>query len=119
MAKGDVDLVERLLGHLVQNAIDASAANVPVTVLVTARGSDAMVNIRDSGHGMSAEFIRTSLFRPFVSTKDGGFGIGAFQARQFAEAMGGRLTVTSREGEGSVFTLSLRLAEPDGIEEAA
>jgi putative PEP-CTERM system histidine kinase len=118
-ARGDADLVERLLGHLVQNAIDASADNAPVVVQVAIRAGEAHVEVRDSGAGMSAEFIRTSLFRPFVSTKDGGFGIGAFQARQFAEAMGGRLSVTSREGEGSVFTLSLPMADAATLGEAA
>ncbi len=119
MASGDADLIERLLGHLVQNAIDASGSAQPVRVTVAARGGEAHVEVRDTGGGMSAEFIRTSLFRPFVSTKDGGFGIGAFQARQFAEAMGGQLAVASREGEGSVFTLSLRIAQAGMLGEAA
>jgi signal transduction histidine kinase len=54
------------------------------------------------------------LFRPFSSTKDGGFGIGAFQARQLATAMGGTLTVDSREGEGTIFTLTLPRADVSG-----
>jgi signal transduction histidine kinase len=64
---------------------------------------------------MSPEFIRARLFRPFSSTKEGGFGIGAYQARKLAEAIGGKLTVDSREGEGTCFTLELPLAvaEPD------
>ena len=118
-AMGDADLVERLLGHLVQNAIDASTDGSPVEVIVTEAGDHVCTAIIDKGSGMSAEFIRTSLFRPFVSTKDGGFGIGAYQARQFAEAMGGNVTVTSREGEGSRFTLTLPFARPEAVEEAA
>lgn len=118
--RGDEDLIERLLGHLVQNAIDASPAATPVLVEVALSGGMGQVHISDQGSGMSAEFIRTSLFRPFVSTKDGGFGIGAYQARQFAEAMGGTLSVTSREGEGSCFTLSLpALPDQTHLEEAA
>ena len=118
MARGDADLIERLLAHLIQNAIDASEPHGPVTVTVSARGGDAEVEITDEGAGMSAEFIRTSLFRPFVSTKDGGFGIGAYQARQFADAMGGSLSVASREGEGTRFTLTLP-AHADAYEEKA
>ena len=49
---------------------------------------------------MSAEFIRTRLFQPFVSTKDNGFGIGAYEARALVDAMGGRLEVESVVGEG-------------------
>ena len=61
----------------------------------------------DRGHGMSAEFVRTRLFQPFVSTKEAGFGIGAFEARELIRAMGGRLEVESREGDGTRFTLFL------------
>jgi signal transduction histidine kinase len=50
------------------------------------------------------------LFRPFASSKPAGFGIGAYEARQLAEEMGGRLDVTSREGEGSRFRLTLPAA---------
>ena len=60
---------------------------------------------------MTPDFIRNRLFKPFHSTKDGGFGIGAYEARSLAMAMGGRLTVESREGEGSLFRLFLPLAK--------
>ena len=56
---------------------------------------------------MTPEFIRTRLFQPFASTKEGGFGIGAFEARTLVAAMGGRIEVESRPGEGSRFTLFL------------
>ena len=56
---------------------------------------------------MSPDFIRTKLFKPFVSTKQGGFGIGAFEARERVGAMRGRLDVESREGLGSRFIVRL------------
>jgi signal transduction histidine kinase len=59
---------------------------------------------------MSADFVRNRLFTPFVSTKPGGFGIGAFEARELIHAMRGRLEVESREGLGSRFTIRLPLA---------
>jgi signal transduction histidine kinase len=58
---------------------------------------------------MSARFIRQELFQPFTSTKAGGFGIGAYEAREIARAHGGRLDVASREGEGTSFTITLPL----------
>ena len=64
----------------------------------------------DSGCGMSAEFVRNRLFKPFVSTKSGGFGIGAFEARELVRAMRGRLDVESREGLGSRFVVRVPLA---------
>lgn len=110
--QAEPDLLERLIGHLVQNAVEASPADEPVRLTLSSDGPAATLVIADRGAGMSADFIRTSLFRPFVSTKDGGFGIGAYQARQYAEAMGGTLSVVSREGEGSDFILTLPKAEP-------
>jgi signal transduction histidine kinase len=70
-----------------------------------------MIEVVDSGTGMSAEFVRSRLFRPFDSTKSGGFGIGAYEARELVRAMRGRLEVESREGLGSRFAVILPLAE--------
>jgi signal transduction histidine kinase len=60
---------------------------------------------------MDAEFVRTRLFQPFASTKKGGFGVGAFEAKSLVSAMGGRLTVESKPGDGSQFTITLPAAE--------
>ena len=102
--------IEQLLGHLVQNAIEASVATDAVTILVAAAGERASVEVIDTGCGMTATFVREQLFRPFASSKPGGFGIGAYEARQLAEAMGGSIAVASREGEGSRFRLILPAA---------
>ena len=110
-ALADAEQAEQLLVHLVQNAVDASAEAQPVVLQLSAAAGQMRLDIIDSGCGMSSEFVRSSLFRPFASTKDGGFGIGAYQARQLAEAMGGTLAVVSREGEGSVFSLHLQRAD--------
>jgi signal transduction histidine kinase len=68
------------------------------------------IAISDCGTGMEAEFVRTRLFQPFASTKKGGFGVGAFEAKSLVSAMGGRLTVESKPGEGSLFTIILPAA---------
>ena len=60
---------------------------------------------------MSPEFVRTRLFKPFVSSKPNGFGIGAFEARELVKAMGGRVAVESREGLGTRFSVVLPLAD--------
>jgi putative PEP-CTERM system histidine kinase len=108
--------LEQALGHLIQNAIEASGSGEPVGVVV----GRATIDVIDAGPGMSASFIRDRLFRPFTSTKSGGFGIGAFEARQVIMAMGGKLDVISREGEGTRFTIVLREAlAPAKMERAA
>ncbi|CAN5479093.1 PEP-CTERM system histidine kinase PrsK [soil metagenome] len=120
IAHADPARLEQILGHLVQNAIDASPADEPVTLAIQARPNEVSVEVIDKGKGMSPAFVRDQLFRPFVSSKPGGFGLGAFEARQLAVAMGGRLEVTSREGEGSRFRLVLAPAQAgDVLEQAA
>jgi signal transduction histidine kinase len=112
---GNREALEQVLVHLIQNAVDASAANRPVYLSVTADGLHARFDVIDSGTGMSPEFVRTKLFKPFVSSKPAGFGIGAFEARELVVAMRGRLEVESREGLGSRFTIRLPLAVTSGL----
>ena len=119
--------LEQVLGHLIQNAIDASPPDSPVYVSLARDGMSAVIEIVDHGVGMSAEFVRAKLFKPFMSSKADGFGIGAYEARLLVEAMQGRIEVESREGEGSRFAVCLPLATriendeagPDGLRLAA
>ena len=99
-----------VLGHLVRNAQEATPADGSVMVIVGRDGENAMISIRDTGSGMSEEFVRQRLFRPFDTTKGTkGMGIGVYQARDFMRSMGGQLTVTSAPGEGSTFVAPLPL----------
>ena len=107
---GDPAQLEQVFTHLIQNAIDASEPEAPVSVAMRRDGGMARVDINDQGTGMSAAFVRNELFKPFRSTKAGGFGIGAYEAREIVQALGGRLDVVSREGEGTSFTVLLPLA---------
>ena len=109
-AQVDATALEQAVGHLIQNAIDASSVE-PVVVRVDHEDGEIAVIISDKGVGMDGEFIRNRLFEPFNSTKPGGFGIGAFEARSLITAMGGRLNVDSRPGRGTSFTIILPAAE--------
>jgi putative PEP-CTERM system histidine kinase len=109
----DASGLEQAVGHLVQNAVEASPADEPVTVRVAQRGSSVLVTIADRGCGMDGDFVRNRLFQPFASTKADGFGIGSFEARSLIAAMGGRLSVDSRPGQGTTFTITLA-ADPAG-----
>jgi putative PEP-CTERM system histidine kinase len=111
VARVDPAGLEQALGHLVQNAIEASPAGAPVDIRIFESGGDVAIEVADRGHGMSAAFVRDRLFQPFVSTKETGFGIGAHEARCLVLAMGGRLDVESGEGQGTRFTLYLPAAE--------
>ncbi len=104
------ETLEQVLMHLVQNAIDASQPGMAVFLQTRIDGLNGVIDVTDTGCGMSADFVRNRLFKPFVSTKAGGFGIGAFEARELVRAMHGRLEVESREGLGSRFAVRLPLA---------
>ena len=106
----DAGALEQAVGHLLQNALDASSGE-PVTVRVGCDGPDVSIVIADKGVGMDGDFIRNRLFQPFASTKPGGFGIGAFEARSLVTAMGGRIGVDSRPGRGTTFTILLPSVE--------
>jgi putative PEP-CTERM system histidine kinase len=108
----DPAALEQALGHVLQNAVDASPATQPIVVRVAEKGTAVSIAISDKGCGMDGEFIRNRLFQPFVSTKSDGFGIGSFEARSLITAMGGQISVDSRPGQGTTFTLVLPGAEP-------
>jgi putative PEP-CTERM system histidine kinase len=103
--------LEQAVGHLIQNAVEACSPTVPITVRVGAKDATVSIAIADKGVGMDADFVRNRLFQPFSSSKPGGFGIGAFEARSLIAAMGGRLGVDSHPGKGTTFTILLPAAE--------
>jgi putative PEP-CTERM system histidine kinase len=118
-AWGDPARIEQIVSHLIQNAIDASAPGEAIILRIGDDGDGVTIDVVDCGSGMSPVFVRDRLFKPFDSTKAGGFGIGAFEARQLASAMRGRLDVHSREGEGTRFRLTLPRAAEHNMEHAA
>ena len=115
IGSGNRETLEQVLTHLVQNAIDTSPPDRAVLLRVSTTGLHCAIEVTDNGSGMSADFVRNRLFKPFVSTKHGGFGIGAFEARELVRAMQGRLDVESREGLGSRFTVRLPISATAGL----
>jgi signal transduction histidine kinase len=72
------------------------------------------IEIKDSGHGMSDEFIRDRLFKPFDTTKgNAGMGIGMHESREFIRKIGGDIFVQSEPGKGSIITLHIPLGSDD------
>ncbi len=68
----------------------------------------AVIEVEDTGCGMSDEFLRNRLFRPFSTTKDKGIGIGLYQCKTLIEQMGGKLLCNSQLGRGTVFFIILQ-----------
>jgi putative PEP-CTERM system histidine kinase len=113
-AWADAGAIRQIVQHLVANAIDASEAGTPVQVVAVAEQGRVRIDVIDQGSGMTRDFIRDELFKPFMSTKESGFGLGAFEALQIAQAAGGAIEVASEPGKGSSFTLWLPLADTRG-----
>ncbi|MXS85174.1 PEP-CTERM system histidine kinase PrsK [Nitrosomonas sp. HPC101] len=107
--QADSSRLERVLGHLVQNAIEATPKGGYVEVRLRKHPGWAIIEIEDSGCGMGEQFIRDKLFVPFESTKTAGMGIGVFESREYVELIGGKLHVSSEVSKGTVFTVMLPL----------
>jgi putative PEP-CTERM system histidine kinase len=110
---------DAVVTHLLDNAIeamrdmaaDAAEPAEPVRVSLRHEARRAVIDITDRGPGMTPEFIRDELFRPFRTSKPEGSGIGAFQARELLREAGGDLLVISRPGAGTTMRLLLPLVE--------
>ena len=101
--------LERVLGHLIQNAIEATASDGRVAVRLRREQQSAVVELHDTGAGMSEQFIRERLFKPFDSTKTAGMGIGVFESREYIREVGGSLEVCSEPQVGTTFRVILPL----------
>ena len=99
-----------VLTHVVANAQEATNGSGSVTIVLReAQGERVLIEVRDEGEGMTEEFIRHKLFKPFETTKGAsGMGIGAYQAREIVRGLGGEMSVTSQVGKGTVVSILLR-----------
>jgi putative PEP-CTERM system histidine kinase len=120
----DRRLTLRVLVNLLTNARESlvGPGEIELTsgIESSAAGMQSIVfRVRDTGRGMSEEFIRTSLFRPFATSKSTGLGVGLSQCRSIVEALGGAITVESRPGAGTTFAVHLPLASAGTTEKTA
>jgi len=119
MVKADLEQLRSVLGHLIQNAQDATPNDGEISITVKIAKGNVVLFIQDTGTGMTKEFISSQLFKPFESTKGlTGMGIGAYQAREYIRKIGGNIDVTSEPGVGSCFSVKIPLAtEKPNVEE--
>jgi putative PEP-CTERM system histidine kinase len=112
------DRLERVLAHLVQNAFDASGSDPQVTLRAARDGAEVLIEVSDRGSGMTTEFVREQLFRPFQTTKKTGMGIGAFECQQYVQQIGGSIGVQSELDVGTTVTVRLRAVSEPSIRES-
>ena len=112
IVQADVERLSMVLEHLIRNAQEATNQEGNITISTDSMDSVATISIADSGCGMTQEFIRDRLFRPFDSTKGSqSMGIGAYQARDYIRTLGGQMEVTSEVGVGTTFSVRLPAGE--------
>jgi signal transduction histidine kinase len=102
--------LEEALTNLINNAVDALPGGGNIRVRVTADQGEAIVEVIDSGVGMSPE-LQERIFEPFFTTKGtAGAGLGLVTVFGVVEQHGGRIEVHSVLGAGSTFRIRLPLA---------
>ncbi len=113
---GDASAITTVVDHLLENAVKYSPGGEPVVVRACHEGDDVTVEVTDAGVGMDPETV-SHCFEKFWQAdasgtrRFGGTGIGLYIVRSLTEAMGGTVSVRSRLGEGTTF--SLRFAAAD------
>ena len=103
----DPEQIEKVVLNLVLNAWEALNGEGEIRVTTAQEESWSVLTVTDNGSGMSAEFVRRSLFRPFQTTKKQGIGIGMFQSKMIVEAHSGRIEVETELGKGTTFRVLL------------
>lgn len=109
--RGQQERIERILGHVVQNAFDATDPAGRVWLRLERHSGKAHIEVGDTGKGMTEQFVRERLFKPFQSTKESGMGIGAYESFQYVRDLGGEIAVASEPGKGTLVTIELPLFE--------
>jgi signal transduction histidine kinase len=103
---GDPELLKIVFQNLLLNAAQAMQGDGVIRVSVAPEDAVWAVAIADNGPGLPAE-VRDKLFRPFVTTKARGTGLGLATARRLVEAHSGTITVESPEGGGTTVTVRI------------
>ena len=107
----DREHLQSVVTNLLLNARDAIGSDGQIRIETGQRDGRAVLSVTDNGCGMSPDFLRDSLFRPFQTTKKKGLGIGMFQTKMIVEAHRGNIQVESEPGKGTRFGVTLPFVE--------
>ncbi|KST67394.1 sensor histidine kinase [Mastigocoleus testarum] len=109
--KTDYNRLKQILLNLIDNAVKYSPANQPITLSIFRQGSEVIIQICDRGYGIPLQH-QSRIFERFYRVDEarnraGGTGLGLSIVKTLVEQMGGNISVRSKQGEGSTFTVSL------------
>jgi PAS domain S-box-containing protein len=109
-AKLDPEITRRIVDNLVRNAVEAMPQGGKLTVKIRREGSEVVIEVHDTGIGITKETSKT-LFEPLFTTKKGGLGLGLYFVKMATEAQGGKVNFTSMPGEGTTFKIALPITD--------
>lgn len=101
----DATKLREALLNLIRNAMEAMAGGGKITCTISSDGDKVFIQVIDNGPGIPEEYLST-IFDTFVTHKKDGTGLGLSIVKSITEAHGGKITVYSKEGMGTEFTLS-------------
>jgi signal transduction histidine kinase len=102
----DVEMIEKVILNLLLNAEDAMPDGGSLTLQSRRQGDHVALDIIDTGPGIPGSVL-PRLFKPFVTTKENGNGLGLATSRKIVRAHGGEIIVQSEPGRGTKFTVTL------------
>ena len=105
----DVVKIHEVFLNILQNGIEAIGSGGTIRIETSQEDSSVVVEIFDTGTGISQEHINR-IFTPFFTTKEEGSGLGLAFAHRIIQDHGGSISVKSTEGEGTIFRVSLPVA---------
>jgi signal transduction histidine kinase len=108
-AMAEAARIEEVMENLVLNALEAMGDKSGKLTIEASRAENgaAVFSVTDTGPGISPEFIKNQLFRPFATTKRTGVGLGLFTCREVVKANAGSIEVESVQGAGTTFRVVL------------
>lgn len=113
--RADKELLNKSIENLLMNARDALEGTGEIRIEISGDTDKVYLTISDNGPGISSEFMKKNLFKPFKTTKEKGLGIGLWQVKSYLDAMGGKIEVESEVGKGTTFKIILESGEPSVV----
>lgn len=107
--KGNAQQFQQCLINIIKNGIEAMQTGGEILIDMYCVERDVVINIQDTGNGMTDEQVR-KLGTPYFSTKEEGTGLGVMVAFNIIKRLDGQIKVKSTVGEGTSFTIALPLA---------
>jgi signal transduction histidine kinase len=109
--KADAGKLSEVIRNLIINALEAMPEGGKLEMATLRLDDRVIIQVSDTGLGMSSDFISSKLFKPFATTKKKGLGIGLFQSKDWVEKMQGKMIVKSAQGKGTTFSVEFPAQE--------